>query len=438
MIKNLVKKIRADVGLKRYFYNTSWLYLVQGVRLLAGFFVGLWLARYLGPSDFGIYNYVTSFGSIFLSLAIMGVGETLIKKIIENDQDRIAILNAGFVIRFVSGVLSICVLIVTLFFLPIEMGIIKLIVVLSPILIFQAFDVVDDFFSARVMVKESAKWRMTQIILSSFIKIYLIFLGAPVSAFIWMGVFDCFFYSCVIYFHFSRTFSDFVFLKPNKKIVLLLFQESLPIMVISLSTVLFVRMGQLMLGSMVSQFELGLYSSAIRIIDMMTIFLAITAQSFFPAIVSAKKTSPEMYLSRFVSLSRLLVGSACFMSLGVGLFSKDIITILYGEQYESSHRLLAILSLNTVFVGMSLISYRWYVVENLQKIMMLKIIGLVFFNFLLNLALIPSYGVVGVAYSSLISHFVFYFLFELFFKKTRQCFWINFLINKNASSKLPE
>lgn len=427
--------IRSHEALKRYFFNTSWLYLTQGVRLFAGFFVGLWLARYMGPEQYGIYNYITSFSFIFISFGVMGVGETLVKKIVENAETQIETLNAGFLIRLIAGFLGFFLLLITLIFLPLESNIVRLILIISPVVITQAFDVIDQFYLAKVMVKESAKWRVTQIILSSLIKVYLILTNASVTAFIWMGLFDAAFYSSVVYIHYRRNFKDFIFLSPQISLVKQLFKDSLPLMVITLSTILFSKMDQLMLGSMLSQYDLGLYSSAIRIVEMMTIFLGLTIQSFFPAIISAKKSNQEQYLYRFVSLSRLLLGGAVVMALGMSFFSKEIMGILYGEQYQSAYQVLALLSFNAIFVGMSLISHRWYIAENLQKVMMMKIIALVGFNIILNLLLIPRYGIMGVAYSSLTSHFIFYFLFELFFKKTRQCFWINALIARSTASK---
>ncbi|MBW2299533.1 MAG: hypothetical protein JRF46_04490 [Deltaproteobacteria bacterium] len=43
--------IRSE-GFRRYFANTSWLVAEKVVRIGVAFFVGIWVARYLGPANF--------------------------------------------------------------------------------------------------------------------------------------------------------------------------------------------------------------------------------------------------------------------------------------------------------------------------------------------------------------------------------------------------
>ena len=56
--KKLYQTARDHAGFKRYFKNTSWLFGGQMFRMLLGLFVSVAVARYLGPEDFGLFNYV--------------------------------------------------------------------------------------------------------------------------------------------------------------------------------------------------------------------------------------------------------------------------------------------------------------------------------------------------------------------------------------------
>ena len=199
-------------------------------------------------------------------------------------------------------------------------------------------------------------------------------------------------------------------------------------MVIAVSTLLFQKGDQILLANMTDQFTVGVYSSAVRTIEMVTMFFGLTIQSLFPAIVNAKFLNQELFIKRFVLLSRVLILSSLIIACFVSFFSQEIILLLFGEKFLSAQIVLTILSFNIVFATMSLISYRWYIVENLQHVMMIKVILLATFNIGLNFYLVPRMGIKGAALSSLISHFIFFFLFELFMKKTRQCFKINCLI----------
>src|SRR5690606_29515452 len=110
--------LQSNQGFKRYFFNTSWLFFHQGVRLFVGFFVGLWLARYLGPEQFGIYNYVISYASVSLIFAKFGIEEILVKEFTGKTHSELSLLTASFWIRLIIGFISFSAVILTAIFIP--------------------------------------------------------------------------------------------------------------------------------------------------------------------------------------------------------------------------------------------------------------------------------------------------------------------------------
>ena len=73
---------------KKYFYNTGWLFAEKSVYLLAGFIIGIFVARYLGPSDFGILNYAISFVLLFGMFASFGMDFIVVRELISRKEDR--------------------------------------------------------------------------------------------------------------------------------------------------------------------------------------------------------------------------------------------------------------------------------------------------------------------------------------------------------------
>ena len=53
--------------------NSFWLMTEQGVRIVAGVIVAALVARFLGPDNFGLFNYALSLVAFFVG----GVGNTL-------------------------------------------------------------------------------------------------------------------------------------------------------------------------------------------------------------------------------------------------------------------------------------------------------------------------------------------------------------------------
>src|SRR5690606_13850262 len=112
---------------------------------------------------------------------------------------------------------------------------------------------------------------------------------------------------------------------------------------------------------------------------------------------------------------------SCFM----WMFSSSIISTLYGEDYIQAGKILSTLSFHTVAVTFMLINIRWFIAEDLNRIVMLKMIGAVLLNTLLNFILIPFYGLTGAAVSTILTHILFLYIIDVFFDKTRKAFFIN-------------
>lgn len=421
-------------GLKRYLLNTYWLFTTQGVRLLIGLFISLWVARYLGPEQYGTYNYVMSWIYIFVAISSFGITDILIKKLVENKNMSSLILNNAFYLRIMTGTISFLLLATSLYLNPQSAEIEKYICIVSPILLFHSFDIIDFFYIAEVKAKESALVRILQLILSAGIKVYLIKIEANLIWFIIMTVFDSVFYAIVIYLKYTSNYNDFIFKRPELKEIKDLALQSFPLMTTALSTILLSRSDQIIIGNLISQEQLGFYSSAIKIIEIISIFSLIVTQSFFPAIINSK-TNLQKYYHRFVRLSRLLLFSNIIFAFLLFYFSELIIRLLFGENFLPSKDILSLLAFTLPLIGMQNISYRWYLAENLQKLLILKSILLPTMNIVLNFYLIPIFGIQGAAYASITTYLTYFLFFELLFKKTRICFLLNIGIVSKAVKK---
>ena len=106
------------------------------------------------------------------------------------------------------------------------------------------------------------------------------------------------------------------------------------------------------------------------------------------------------------------------------IFSDFIIEILFGKLFSGSKITLSILSIGGIFVGMGYVNGKWMVIENFTKLSLIRNLLGLFINIFLNLYLIPKYGIIGAAISTVISlAFASYFFF-LIIKKTRKIFYL--------------
>ena len=80
----LIQKLGADMGL--LIGSVVWLLTDQILPLGMGLLVGVWVASYLGPTQFGWLNYEIGLVSLFASAATMGL-DTLVVRDIPRDPE---------------------------------------------------------------------------------------------------------------------------------------------------------------------------------------------------------------------------------------------------------------------------------------------------------------------------------------------------------------
>ena len=88
-----------------------WLASEKLLRIFTGVFVGLWLARYLGPEQYGVYMYAVAWVGLFNAIAWFGVGENVIRSLVKNPDSDAEMLGSAFAIRLLgslsAGVLAV-------------------------------------------------------------------------------------------------------------------------------------------------------------------------------------------------------------------------------------------------------------------------------------------------------------------------------------------
>ena len=102
--------------------------------------------------------------------------------------------------------------------------------------------------------------------------------------------------------------------------------------------------------------------------------------------------------------------------------SNAIVVFLYGAAYQNAGSVLAIHIWAGVFVSLGVVSSSWLINENMQRVTLYRTLSGAIVNVVLNLVLIPIYGLLGAAIATVISYTIAGLLFDLFNKKTRIMF----------------
>ena len=135
-------------GFRKYFANTSWLLGERVLRMAISLFVGIYVARYLGPESFGFLSYALSFVLLFSSLASFGLDDILVRELVRRPEHRNKLLGTVFWLKVCgTGVMGIAITLV-LQFKAEDLQIYWIIVIITFGYLFQAANVVDFYFQS--------------------------------------------------------------------------------------------------------------------------------------------------------------------------------------------------------------------------------------------------------------------------------------------------
>ena len=83
--------------------NISWLFFDRIIKIAGGLFIGIWVARYLGPEFFGVLSYVLAYTSLFSFLTRLGLDQIVIREIIKRPDKKDSILGSAFVLKLIGS-----------------------------------------------------------------------------------------------------------------------------------------------------------------------------------------------------------------------------------------------------------------------------------------------------------------------------------------------
>jgi len=175
---------------------------------------------------------------------------------------------------------------------------------------------------------------------------------------------------------------------------------------------------------MMGEKEVGFFSAGIKLVEAFCFIPVLISSSLFPSLVNSEQSSVDKFSIRFEKLLYLVIWSVILLILPMYFWAKDIISILFGNEFILSFEVLKIYCIILIFSGLGVVSSKWLLVKNMQKFGTYRTYIALIINIALNYVLIPIYGINGAAYASVISHLFASYLSHLFFKETRELFWI--------------
>ncbi|CAI0696180.1 colanic acid exporter [Serratia entomophila] len=402
--------------MKAILVNAMWL-MVERISLsLSGIFVSIYVARYLGPGQFGAINYLLATVAVLVPLAQLGADSIIFNRIARRRASGIRLMMASMRIRRRLFLLAALPLLVWQLLFRDTTEVVMLVLMLASAY-FSVQDVYKIYYDATLKSKRNTIINNAVLILSILLRLGLVHAELSLA---WFAV--PYIVSSAIPYLVRR----WMFCRENRAQIAAprrliksyekyLFSVGLPLAVSSLSIVIYTRIDQLMLGNMLGTQAVGWYSAATTLAQGWVFVPMAMITSLMPGIAGSRQPEEQAYRIRLLNLIVLMI------SLPVLLFfvwfAQPVIELLYGAEFQPSAAILAVCTLTAMFGALGTVSYRSMVLFSGYRFIALKMPIVAVINVVLNILLIPRYGLMGAAISTLFSEFMSLFVLNAFFQR---------------------
>lgn len=408
-------------GVQKHTKNLSWMFFAKITSMVIAFIATAYIARNLGPRNYGELSYAISFVGIFSFLASLGVEQILYRDTIRYPEKRNVYLGSAIVIRVIASLVTVLLCVISAIILSPKDVSLLLIIIISLTFVCGSFGFLSTEFQADAKSKYPSIFSVFVVIILNILKIVTIYFDKGVIYLAGIILLEPILYSCMYMYLRTKYYGKLQELLFDKHIALQLLKDSYPLIFASAFFMIYARIDQVMIKNMMSAEFVGLYDAAVRMSEISYFIPNIIVAALFPAIINAKKTSEEIYFKRIKKLLFTLLLVSIGIAITTTILSKYLTLIIFGGGFMATIPILKIYVWSNVGAALNLLVQQILVAENLTKNVSLTIFFGMATNIALNFVMIPAYGMAGAAVASLISYTI-PFLSLFLFKKTRVLF----------------
>ena len=363
-------------------------------------------SRILLPEGVGKVYFARAIIEYFVLIATLGISVYGIREAAKVRDDKVQLSKIAkelFIINIVSTVFAYILLAIAILYVPKLSSYRAILCVISATILFTAlgldwlYTAVEDFeYITKRYILFNA---LSLVLLFLFVKEQKDYLWyASISVFANVG-------SNILNFIHSRKYIDFSIVhnlefKKHLKPVCVLFAMAIAIKVYTV-------LDTTMLGFLCNDWQVGIYTAAVKI-DKIILSLVVAACA---VLLPRLSYYSENDVEKFNKLANkgldvlLLVSIPC--CIGLFILSSHVIILLSGEHYIESVPVMRIMNPIILIIGMSnFIGMQLFMPLRKERYTLYSVVCGAFFNFILNVILIPKYQAFGAAISTLCAEVV--------------------------------
>ena len=398
--------------------NTSWIMAERVVQMIISLFVGMLTARYLGPSNYGVINYVAAFIAFGLPICGLGLEGVLVKAYVDDREKAGAAVGTALFFEFVTSVITSVVIVFIVSISNAGDEIKTLVAMLESLqLIFSSATPIEFWYQSQLRSKYTSIIKIIAYTVMALYRVVLLLLKKSVVWFAFATSGDMMVIAALYIVLYLKQENPklSIDIPVGKELI----GKSYHFILSGLMVVAYSQMDRIMLRHMMGDADVGLYSAAYNICSLWFFIPAAIIASARPVIMEAKNRDEGLYMKRLSQMYAVVFWLGVAVALVVTFTSGFIIRILYGEGYVAASGSLSIGVWYGVFSQLGMARGVWILSENKNRYVKYYLIWGAVVNLILNYILIGAIGINGAALATLITQFFTCMIAPVLYKETR-------------------
>lgn len=406
MLDCIQKRFRLSEKKSMVAKNLFWAVVGKVTTLLGSLFVGVIIARYLGPEQYGLMNYVISYVQLFQIIAVFGLDSIEVREEASGKEDFRVIIGTAFVIKMVLGVATVVLTVLTSLVMNADSYTTLLVAVYSMSMVANAFNVIRNYFTAIVQNEYVVKSEIARTLLGAAVKVALLFSGAGLTLFVLASAFDYVLLAAGYFVAYKKKIGSMAEWRFDCRYASYLLKESFPVLLTSAAVIIYQRIDQVMIGQMIDNTSVGYFSVATRIVEILVYIPTILAQTLAPVLVSSRQVSEAKYRGQAQTFMNVALWLTALASAVTSILACWMVQLLFGTQYLPAAAILQVLAFKAMAMALSSTAGSMLIIEELQRFAIFRdVLGCVA-CIVLNYFLLPVYGIMAAAVIAIVSNVV--------------------------------
>ena len=402
--------------------NIKWLLFDKLLILILEFFIGVKVANYYGASSFGEYSYAISlvaFSNIFFEL----INSRVLKKYYTKENFNILVFNTNFFKNSIAIILFF-IPIIYKFFYKIDNTLFYLLLLLClDNILMTATSGIENFFEYKLEAKRIVISNNIVKIISYFLQYICMILNKGI---IFIAIVRCIgslIRVIILKYQYNSSYLGKLENKSVKldiKLIVKIIDESKYLWFSFVSFLIYTQTDRLMINHYLGVEEVGVYTIGMQLSNILAILIGPIQNSLFPKFLELYRNDYQKYYNFYKLTNTIITQFYLIITLISIIVVKYTFKYVYSSQYDGAILIYSILAFSVFIKANGSLQTSHMTIKNITKKSFYKTLVSLILNIILNILLIPKYGINGAAIATLITQFIALFLIDFFIKEYQE------------------